>query len=98
MLVAPCYIIVYNAFALTGRTRKPGCSTKPRVPLRSALGYAQIALSGRWLLLYSGDTEVSDFTYQTGYLSHHLLPVEDDDALACRLAEGTAREVVDTVG
>ena len=44
MLVAPCYIIVYNAFALTGRTRKPGCSTKPRVPLRSALGYAHVAL------------------------------------------------------
>ena len=46
-MVAPCYIIICYAFALTGRTRKPGCSTKPRVPLRSALGYAQIALSGR---------------------------------------------------
>ena len=46
MLVAPCYIIVYNAFALTGRTRKPGCSTKPRVPLRSALGYGLLPLQG----------------------------------------------------
>ena len=29
MLVAPCYIIVYNAFALTGRTRRTGVS-KPQ--------------------------------------------------------------------
>ena len=50
MLVAPCYIIVYNAFALTGRTRKPECSTKPRVPLRSALGYGLLPLQGEHVI------------------------------------------------
>ena len=30
----------------SGRTRKPGCSTKPRVPLRSALGYGLLPLQG----------------------------------------------------
>ena len=37
--------IGYNAFALSGRTT--GWTTLPRVPLRSALGYEQVALSGR---------------------------------------------------
>ena len=45
LLVAPCYIVVCNAFALTGRTRKSGMS-KPRVPLRSALGYGLLPLQG----------------------------------------------------
>ena len=30
----------------SGRTRKPWCSTKPRVPLRSALGYGLLPLQG----------------------------------------------------
>ena len=40
------FAVYYYAFALTGRGI-PGYTRIPRVPLRSALGYEQVALSGR---------------------------------------------------